>query len=50
LVAERLDNTQQNLRDWLREPNVLKPGSYMPNLKLSDQDLTQLTAFLETLQ
>jgi cytochrome c oxidase subunit 2 len=50
LAAERLDNTQQNLRDWLHEPNVLKPGCYMPNLKLSDQDLTRLTAFLETLR
>jgi len=50
LAAERIENAPQNLRDWLREPNVLKPGCYMPNLKLSDQDLTQLTAFLETLK
>jgi len=50
LAAERMENTPQNLRDWLREPKVVKPGCYMPNLKLSDQDLTDVTAFLETLQ
>ncbi|HTX33923.1 MAG TPA: cytochrome c oxidase subunit II [Bryobacteraceae bacterium] len=50
LAAERLENTPSNLRDWLHEPDVLKPGSFMPNLKLSDSDLSRLTAYLETLQ
>jgi|SRR5579871_1741212 len=50
LAAERLENTPANLKDWLRHPNVIKPGCYMPNLNLSDSDLTQLTAFLETLR
>ncbi|HXS95439.1 MAG TPA: cytochrome c oxidase subunit II [Candidatus Limnocylindrales bacterium] len=50
LAADRLENTPQNLRQWMKEPNVIKPGCYMPNLKLSGNDLTQLTAFLETLR
>ena len=49
LAAERLVNTPANLRDWLHEPNVLKPSCLMPNLKLSDSDLTELTAYLEAL-
>jgi len=50
LAGERIANTPENLRDWLHQPQVIKPGCFMPTLKLSDQDLTQLTAFLETLQ
>jgi cytochrome c oxidase subunit II len=50
LAAERLENSAQNLKQWLHEPNVIKPGCYMPNLKLSANDLENLTAFLETLR
>ncbi|MBV8841537.1 MAG: cytochrome c oxidase subunit II [Bryobacterales bacterium] len=50
LAGERLQNTPANLKDWLRDPNAIKPGSYMPDLKLSETDLSQMTAFLETLQ
>jgi cytochrome c oxidase subunit 2 len=50
LAGERLENTPKNLRDWLHDPNSIKPGCAMPNLKLSDEDLTQLTAYLETLK
>jgi cytochrome c oxidase subunit 2 len=50
LAAERLPNTPQNLRRWLAEPDVLKPGSHMPNLHLSDQDLDLLVAYLLTLR
>jgi len=50
LAGERLQNTPQNLRDWLHEPNLIKPGCYMPDLKLSSDDLTHLTAYLESLK
>ncbi len=50
LAGERLANTPANLRDWLHEPNLIKPNCLMPNLKLSDQDLTALTAYLEGLR
>lgn len=50
LAGERIANTTHNMRDWLHEPNIIKPGCEMPNLKLSDQDLTQLTAYLESLK
>ncbi len=50
LAAERLRNTPENLRNWLHQPNILKPDCYMPNLALSGDDLTSLTAFLETLK
>lgn len=39
-----------NLRRWLKDPPAVKPGSRMPNLKLSDQDITDLVAYLQTLR
>ncbi len=50
LAGERLANTPANLRDWLHEPNVIKPNCLMPNLNLSEQDLSALTAYLEGLR
>jgi cytochrome c2 len=47
LAAERLENTPENLRDWLHQPNIIKPNCLMPNLKLGADDLTALTAYLE---
>ncbi|MEQ8785268.1 MAG: cytochrome c oxidase subunit II [Pirellulaceae bacterium] len=45
-----IDNTPDNLRLWLKDPQALKPGCKMPNFKLSDEHLTQLVAYLETLE
>ena len=45
-----LDNTPENLRNWLRDPQSLKPGVEMPNFELTPQQLNALTAYLETLQ
>ena len=50
LAANRLTNTTKNLRDWLHEPNIVKPNCLMPNLNLDDADLRDLTAYLGGLQ
>jgi len=50
LAAERFANTSENLKAWLRQPDVLKPGCNMPNLKLADADVTDIAAYLETLR
>jgi len=50
LAAGRLVNTPENLRRWMAEPDLIKPGSYMPNLHLSDQDLDHIVAYLLTLR
>ena len=39
-----------NLRRWLRDPPAEKPGADMPNLNLSEDEITKLVAFLDTLQ
>lgn len=44
------DLDEQNLRVWLRDPPGEKPGSRMPNLELSEDEITKLIAYLETLK
>lgn len=43
-------NTPQNLQQWIKNPDAIKPGSLMPAMQLSDQELDALTAYLETLR
>jgi cytochrome c oxidase subunit 2 len=43
-------NTPENLRRWIQNPNVIKPGSRMPAMGLSDPELNAVTAYLETLR
>ncbi len=40
----------QSLRVWLRDPPAEKPGSLMPNLNLSEDEITKLIAYLNTLK
>lgn len=39
-----------HLRDWIQNPQRLKPGSQMPAIALSPADLSAVVAYLETLQ
>ena len=41
-----LDNTPDNLRRWIVDPQALKPGAAMPRLGLSEQDAQDVAAFL----
>jgi cytochrome c oxidase subunit 2 len=50
IAAGAADNTPDNLRRWILNPDAIKPGSLMPAMQLSDQDLVALTAYLETLR
>ncbi len=43
-------NTPENLHAWLLDPDSLKPGCYMPDMKLSPQQLDSLVAYLQTLK
>ena len=43
-------NTRENLRAWLRDPAVLKPGALMPAMQVSDEQLDRLVAYLVTLR
>lgn len=43
-------NTHDNLKLWIRDPDAIKPGSLMPAMNLSNQDLEAVTAYLESLR
>jgi len=43
-------NTPDNLRLWIRNPDALKPGSRMPAMNLSEQDVNAVADYLESLR
>jgi cytochrome c oxidase subunit 2 len=50
LCAGLMDNTPDNLRRWLRNPQQVKPGAEMPNFEFTDDQVNDLAAYLETLK
>jgi cytochrome c oxidase subunit 2 len=50
LAGGAAPNTPEALRAWIRDPNALKPGALMPAMKLDDQRLDALVAYLRTLR
>jgi cytochrome c oxidase subunit II len=43
-------NTPENLRKWIQDPSSIKRGALMPAFQLSDRQLDEITAYLETLR
>jgi cytochrome c oxidase subunit II len=50
LASGVVRNTEENLRQWIQDPDSLKPGCLMPAMKLTDGDLNAIVAYLETLR
>ncbi len=50
IAAGAATNTPENLRLWIKDPDMFKPGSLMPAMQLQDQDLDAVTAYLLTLR
>lgn len=50
LAAGALPNTRGHLGGWLSNPQSVKPGSRMPNMYLSQEDLDALMEYLESLK
>ncbi len=49
IAAGAAENTPENLRLWIQNPDASKTGSLMPAMKLSDPELDALVRYLETL-
>ncbi len=49
-IAGVLSLSHDNLRLWLKNPPEVKPGTAMPNLNLSDEEIDVLSDFLMTLK
>lgn len=50
LAAGAASNTPENLRLWIQNPEVIKPGSLMPAMGLDESELNAVTAYLLTLR
>jgi cytochrome c oxidase subunit II len=50
LAAGAMLNNRENLKQWIKAPDSFKPGSLMPAMQLSDEQLDQLTDYLATLK
>jgi len=43
-------NTPADLKLWIKDPDYVKPGSLMPAMQLSDEQIDQMVAYLTTLK
>jgi cytochrome c oxidase subunit 2 len=50
IASGAAENTPENLGMWIQDPEMIKPGSLMPAMKLSDSDQDALVRYLETLR
>ncbi|WP_425399291.1 cytochrome c oxidase subunit II [Aeoliella sp.] len=45
-----LENSPENLGRWLKDPQEFKPGCKMPNFNLTDEQVQQLVAYLDSMK
>jgi cytochrome c oxidase subunit 2 len=50
LGAGVADNTAAELSRWLSDPQAIKPGCHMPNMRLTRSELADVSAYLEGLK
>ncbi len=51
IAAGTLDNTTENLTEWVHDAPSIKPGSKMPSFAhLTDEQVAGLVAYLQSLQ
>jgi cytochrome c oxidase subunit 2 len=43
-------NTVENLRAWVKDPQVIKRGNLMPNLQLNSRELDEVVSYLSSLK
>lgn len=48
--AGMLDNTPENLAEWIRNPQAVKPGNQMPVLGVPEEDIQAVVAYLHSLK
>jgi cytochrome c2 len=48
-VAGLLRNTPENMMTWLRNPQQIVPGNAMPDMRLTEEQARDITAYLYTL-
>jgi cytochrome c oxidase subunit 2 len=49
LASGMIPNTRDNLREWIKDPQTIKPGCQMPDMQLSNAQLDAVVAYLSSL-
>lgn len=49
IAAGTVSNTREYLQQWIADPDAFKPGAQMPSLRLSPDELQQVTDYLTSL-
>jgi len=49
-IAGMLDNTPENMRTWLMDPQAVIPGNAMPDTGLEEEEADQVAAYLRSLR
>jgi cytochrome c oxidase subunit II len=49
LASGAAANTPQNLENWIQDPDSIKPGSLMPAMHLTSEQVHSITSYLNTL-
>jgi cytochrome c oxidase subunit 2 len=50
LASGVIPNSVENLRAWIKEPDAVKPGSLMPDMQLTPQQLDEVVTYLSSLK
>jgi cytochrome c oxidase subunit 2 len=50
LAAGMIPNTAGNLREWVKNPQAIKPGNLMPNMQLNAHELDAVVNYLSSLK
>jgi cytochrome c oxidase subunit 2 len=50
IASGTAQNTPENLRKWIEDPDQMKMGSQMPKMNLSSRDLDLITAYMASLR
>ena len=49
-IANKFQNSVQNMKRWLENPQAMDPNNAMPNVGVTPDDSRDITAFLYTLK
>uniref|UniRef100_Q01PD2 Cytochrome c oxidase subunit 2 n=1 Tax=Solibacter usitatus (strain Ellin6076) TaxID=234267 RepID=Q01PD2_SOLUE len=50
IASGAVPNSPENLRQWIRNPDAMKPGCRMPAMNLGEREISAVAAYLETLR
>lgn len=50
IASGMIPNSAQNVKNWVSDPQIIKPGTLMPDLQLDDKQLDQVSAYLTSLK